>query len=314
MMRKYNLLLILLLVSFSLQGFELVLKNGVSGDFPNSSFTTLPREDLVTFRTREEGTRRDTWQGIRLDNWLRENDLRDWSVIRFESDDRYLVSFEQVAFDTTSCWLMMQQNGREFAPEEYRVIFPNLTQNHWVRNISRIVLEDFRPLPLPKRIYPMQSLLAGLTLHENPQPFVNIRAYRFEEIMRALGSRRKAEVILWTSDGLKLNLEYPKHLQGAVLELHPEGYYGLKSPQIPGGMWMKRIIYVQVNKRAMLDSSSFRKVIDLNGLLRWELGSRARVKQWLTRGSSKGSLPAFLEAQGTAAAPNLRYFRIYPGN
>lgn len=313
-MRNYNLIMILLLICISLQGFELVLKNGVSGDFPNSSFSSLPREDLVTYRTREEGTRRDTWQGIRLDNWLRENELRDWTVIRFESDDRYMVSFEQVAFDTTSCWLMMQQNDREFAPEEYRVIFPNLTQNHWVRNISRIVLEDFRSLPMPKRIYPLQSLLAELTLHTNPAPFVNIRGYRFEDIMRALGSRRKAEVILWTSDGLKLNLEYPKHLQGAVLELTDDGSYGLKSPQIPGGMWLKQIIYVQVNKRAMLDSSSFRKVIDLNGLLNWELGSGARVKQWLTRGSSKSSLPAFLEAQGTAAEPNLRYFRLYPGN
>ncbi|HRY83812.1 MAG TPA: hypothetical protein P5533_04170, partial [Candidatus Cloacimonadota bacterium] len=187
------ILLFILVGSFSF-ALDIVLKDGRTLSFPNEDFTKLKQEEITTFRTREEGVRTDKWKGIRFDNWLREKNLRDFSTIRFESDDRYQMSFEKVAFDTTSCWLVTQNDKEVFAPENYRIIFPNLMQNHWVRNISKVVLQDFRPIALPARLYFIDGAkqqnwspeLQNLKLHQDPKPFVNIRGYFLEDLLKSL--------------------------------------------------------------------------------------------------------------------------------
>ena len=310
-MKKYMLALLLIGMIMSLFGLRIIEKDGRIREIENSFFGTLTQEEISTERVREEGIRRDNWRGIRFDNWLRENGLTDWTVIRFESDDRYQVSFEKVAFDTTSCWMMTQQNDESFAPENYRVIFPHLSQNHWIRNISKVVLEDFRPAPRPKKIHSMELILSRLTQVQDPAPFVGISAYRFEDILRKLGAGRRSDVILISRDGFKLGLKYPDDLRGAVLEAGDEGF-NLKSPQIPGGMWVKDIIYIQAGKQAALQGAELRKLIDLNGLLSWNLGTRAKVKLYRTRGSQKLSFADFITKRSLSLED--RYFKLIPGN
>ena len=270
----------------------------------------LPRQAFITYRTREEGVRQDNWEGIRLDHWLRDRNYRDWISIRFESDDRYMVSFEKVAFDTTACWLAMIHNGEELPPDGFMVIFPHLTQNHWLRNLNRIVLEDFIPIKLPKRIYPMQNLLEEMTLIDNPEPFVDIQGYRFEELMSQLRGGRSADVVFYSEDGYKLRLEYPLHLRGAVLAPRENGRLELKSPQIPGGMWLKDIIYIQIDKRAVLENDCLRRLIDLDEVLDWNLGPGATVKEWMERGSRRLGFAAFVGELNLSNRS--RYFRLYP--
>lgn len=315
-MRKLWLVLVLSL-SFSLSfGLDLVLKDGKLLSFPNADFALLPQTEITTFRTREEGTRKDVWKGIRFDNWLKENKLRDFSTIRFESDDRYMMSFEKVVFDTTSCWLVTQNDKEIFKPENYRVIFPNLTQNYWVRNISRVVLEDFRPIPLPKRIYMMDGSdsrnwspdLQSLNLHFEPKPFVNIHAYVWEELMQSLGSGKKADVVFFSADGFKLRLAYPTHLKGAVLELTDTGELNLKSPQIPGGMWVKDIIYIQIGKAALLRKDALNRLIDLNQNFHWNLSATAKVKLIYPQSKSKTSFAALLADPGKLSG--LRWLQL----
>ena len=314
-----NIALILLLsllcsLSFAL---DLVLKDGRILSFPNADFAKLNQEDITTFRTREEGIRTDNWKGIRFDNWLKENKLRDFSTIRFESDDRYLISFEKVAFDTTACWLVTQNDKEIFAPENYRIIFPNLMQNHWVRNISRVVLEDFRPIALPHRIYFMDGAkqqnwspeLQNLKLQFEPKPFVNIHGYFFEDLMQALKSGKKADVVFYSADGFKLRLAYPTHLKGAVLELTEAGKLNLKSPQIPGGMWVKDIIYIQIGKHAVMQKQAINRLIDLNQNFGWQLSAEAKVKLNYPKTSAKTGFATLLAEP--ERLNNLRWLQIF---
>lgn len=291
-------LLLFLMISISLPALDIVLKDGVVKNFPNESFSQLPTSEITTYRTREEGVRKDHWVGIRFDTWLRENGLRDYSTIRFESDDRYMMSFEKVAFDTTACWMVFENDKEKFSPEHYRIIFPHLTQNYWVRNISRIVLEDFDPIPIPKKIYPMQRVTANLRLIVDPTPFVGISGYYFEDMMRYLKSGKKADVVFYSEDGFKIRLSYPMHLKGAVLELTDSGMLNLKSPQIPGGMWVKNIIYIQINKTAMISESHLNKLIDLNKLFTWDLGAKATISVKGRQGSWTMSFADALAAPG----------------
>ncbi len=286
-MRTHFLLLIIFVcLSLSLSALDIVMKDGVTKSFPNESFSRLQTSEITTYRTREEGVRRDHWVGIRFDNWLKENDLRDFSTIRFESDDRYMMSFEKVAFDTTACWMVFENDKEKFSPEHYRIIFPNLTQNYWVRNISRVVLEDFNPIQLPGKLYPMSHVLGKLTLTKDPQPFVDINGYFWEDLLRALKSGKKADVVFFSEDGFKIRLSYPLHLKGAVLQVTETGALNLKSPQIPGGMWVKNIVYIQINKAALISENHLNKLIDLNKQFNWGLGATAKFRIKGTKGSS----------------------------
>ncbi|HNX36916.1 MAG TPA: hypothetical protein PL124_04825 [Candidatus Cloacimonadota bacterium] len=286
--------ILLLLGCGSLSALDIILKDGIVKNYPNESFSKLNPTEIITYRTREEGVRKDVWQGIRFDTWLRDNNLRDFSTIRFESDDRYLVSFDKVAFDTTACWMVFQNDKEKFKPENYRIIFPNLMQNNWIRNISKVVLEDFLPISLPKKFHSMGSILSDLELVNNPSPFVDIQGYRFEDILKPLRTGKKADVVLFSDDGFKLRLSYPKHLKGAVLELTEAGNLNLKSPQIPGGMWVKNIVYIQINKSALIKESSANKLIDLNKQFNWNLGPKARVWVKIQRGTYSMSFADFL--------------------
>ena len=300
-MKKLHLILILLAVCSLSFALEIVLKDGQILSRPNADFGLLPRSEITTFRTREEGVRQDTWKGIRFDNWLKENKLQDFSTIRFESDDRYMMSFEKVAFDTTACWLIMESDKEIFPPENYRIIFPSLMQNHWVRNISRVVLEDFRPIPIPKRLFTMDltqksgsPTLMGMKLQNEPAPFVNIKGYFWDDLMKAMKAGKKADVVIFSADGFKLRLAYPTHLKGAVLELTEAGKLNLKSPQIPGGMWVKDIVYIQINSDAILQKASLNRLIDINKDFDWQLPTHTIAKLKYAKSSTTVSFATLL--------------------
>lgn len=294
-MKNIALILLFCLSCSLFFALEIVLKDGRILSFPNADFAKLKQEEITTFRTREEGVRTDKWKGIRFDNWLKEKNLRDFSTIRFESDDRYQMSFEKVAFDTTSCWLVTQNDKEIFAPENYRIIFPNLMQNHWVRNISKVVLQDFRPIARPVRVYFVDQdrqqnwspELQNLKLHQDPKPFVNIRGYFLEDLLKTLKSGKKADLVFFSRDGFKLRLNYPLDLKGAVLELTEAGNLNLKSPQIPGGMWVKDLVYIQIGKTALLQKAALNRLIDLNQHFGWQLTADAKVKLIYPKSSIK---------------------------
>ena len=77
-------------------------------------------------------------------------------------------------------------------------------------------------------------------------------------------------VILYSRDGMKMGLEYPQHLEGAVLEVTDDGF-NLKSPSIPGGMWLKNIIFIQMSDLVLIDIENIDALIALNRVLDWQL-------------------------------------------
>lgn len=261
--------LILLSFSMPILSLQIVYSNGMVRYFDNAELHKHPTQEVKTSREKDGVIRLNNWDGFRCDLWLKEQDPDPYGSIRFESSDRYQVSFTRNEFEALESYLVLAQDGVPFTDHALRLIFPTLREMQWIRDLQRIVLEDFSPLPMPKRFYLMESYLENIKLRHEPEPFVNIDGWFFSEILRPLSGNEDKQVILFSRDGLKQNLRYPYHLDGAVLENGRDGYH-LKSPQIPGGMWVKDIIYLQCDSQALISKRNLNRMIELVKLLSWD--------------------------------------------
>lgn len=267
-----KLLLFLILSSVAWLGSVTVTgPQGFSQTFSYQELASLPRQEVTTIRVKDEETKTDTWQGIRFDHWLRANLEQPFKIIRLESADRYLVSFSLAKFDTLASWLVFAQNGKTFPDEGLRVIFPSLRDMKWVRDLDRVVLEDFDPLGMPSRFEFLDQRLDSSALQKDPAPFINMNGYYFADLLPLSARKDTMGVILYSADGMKLTLEYPRHLENAVIEPTDDGF-NLKSPAIPGGMWLKNIVYIQLGDFALIHPGNLNALIALNRVLDWKLG------------------------------------------
>lgn len=272
-MKALLTLMLTALCFLSLNALEIVDTNGFSHIYLNSELHKLQTEELSTTREKDGVVRNNSWQGVRFDKWLQEQNLGPFSSIRFESDDRYLVTITKAEFDTLQSWLVVAQDGVRFDGNSLRLIFPQLREMQWIRNLQRIVLENFSPIPRPEKMMLLKPFLKELKLHNDPEPFIKIKGYYFRDILAKIEENNYYQVILVTRDGLKQNLEYPLHLEGAVLQKTDEGTFNLKSPQIPGGMWIKDIIYLQSGNTALIDQGQMNSLISIAKALDWDYNS-----------------------------------------
>lgn len=262
---------IILLFSISFLGAITVTDSqGVSSSFTYEELAEIPRQEFTTTRVKDGETRSDTWQGFRFDNWLEQFVDKPFSVIRFESPDRYMVSLSKAEFDTLACWLVFASSEEVFPEGSMRVIFPALRDMKWVRDLDRVVLEDFDPLKMPVRFEFLDERLKQETLLDDPAPFTNTKGYYFADLLPLSSRAESFNVVLYSQDGMKLSLEYPLHLEGAILEATDDGL-NLKSPQIPGGMWLKNIIYIQIDEFALIHTGNLDALIALNRIMDWKL-------------------------------------------
>ena len=56
----------------------------------------------------------------------------------------------------------------------------------------------------------------------------------------------------------------------AIIELTDYGF-NLKSPRIPEGMWLKDVIYLQIDDWALIKSENLDALITLNRIMDWKL-------------------------------------------
>lgn len=261
--------LAILCASF-LAALTIVDPGGVSHQLDPEALASEPRQEFETLRDKDGTARLDIWQGFRLDALLKEMIEQPYTVVRFESEDNYMVNLSKAEFDTLACWLVFSSNGEDFPNDGSRVIFPELRDMKWVWNPQRIVFEDFDPLGMPASFEFLDEHLKEENLLEDPAPFTNTKGYYFADLLPKTSRDEACSVVLYSADGMKLSLEYPRHLEGAILEATDDGL-NLKSPQIPGGMWLKDIVYIQIDDFALIHTGNLDALIALNRVMDWQL-------------------------------------------
>jgi len=275
---KYILLCVMLLIAVSGAALDIVDINGKIHHYPYDQFFRIQAHEFTTSKELDKETVINTWKGIRFDTWLKEQNLGDFAIIKFKSNDRYEVSFNKAEWDTLTCYLAYSGEGEIFPKEQLRIIFPHLRSMHWVRDLQQVSLENHQEVPLPARFISWYEFFSDRELVKDPAPFVRIEGYPIDDFIHELSDQPIKKVILYSADGLIQSLSYPTQLAGAVLEREPKGYMNLKSPQIPGGMWMKNIIYMQVDNLAVISQNSPSALIPLAKALKWPITADSRVK------------------------------------
>ncbi|MDD3562345.1 MAG: hypothetical protein PHR32_01545 [Candidatus Cloacimonetes bacterium] len=292
-MKVYLIIIIVLCLLAPLSALVIVDNQGISHDYPYETFFRIQGQEFQTTKELDGETITTTWKGIRFDKWLKEQKLGDFSKIalqsgdhfegdfakiKFISGDRYEMTFNRAEWDTLTCWLAYSQDGELFPKEQFRIIFPHLYSQFWVRDLQEVRLEDYQENPMPQKLTSMSIFFMEQKLITDPKPFVKMRGYRFDDFIGELSENPIKEVLIYSADGLIQNLSYPKQLSGAVLQIDENGKYNLKSPQIPGGMWMKDVIYLQCDARALIDMKYFSKLVPLAKTLAWPLGPETKLK------------------------------------
>jgi len=307
---RYIFCILLLLFAIQAAAIVIVDNEGIYHQYPYESFFRIQGRDFTTTKEVDREIIETTWKGILFDTWLKEQKLGDFQRIRFVSSDRYEVVFNHAEWDTLSSWLAYSEDGKVFPHEQLRLIFPHLRSQYWVRDLIEIHLENRKEIPLPGKFIPMQDFFADQNLIENPKPFERIKGYRFDDFLSLLSDKPIKEIVLYSKDGLIQNLIYPAQLSGAVLELSQSGSYNLKSPQIPGGMWMKDIVYLQCDEHAIIDLRYISILVPVSKALEWDLGPQSTIRL---------SYPAEVESMIFADAlgepmifEGVRDFRITP--
>lgn len=264
-----------------LSGLEVFTTDNQEHHYSLEQLRKQPLTSFTTTRFKHEQNLVEKWEGIYLQAWLKENGFENFQSIRFESNDNYMVRIHKAELDSMPGYLVLKKDGKMLDSTEVRIIFPAQRDMFWVRGVARIYLEDFQPAPAPRRIYIWEAQKSEFTLYNEPKPFIKIKGYSFDEIMERFFCLDAGSVILSSRDGLKLRLEYPKHLKGAVLAEQADGTLNLKSPVIPAGMWLKDIVYVQCGSEALLRYDYLYKLPTLAKLLDWkELASKAKISRF----------------------------------
>ena len=277
-MKIYLIMIIALCLMAPLWSLIIVDNQGVSHEYPYETFFRIQGKEFETTKELDGETITTTWKGIRFDKWLAEQKLGDFAQIKFISGDRYEMVYNKAEWDTLTSWLAYSQDNEIFPKEQFRIIFPHLYAQNWVRDVKQVRLEEYQQIPIPQKFECMRIFFMGQKLIKDPKPFVRMQGYLFDDFVGELSENPIKDILLYSADGLIQNLSYPKQLSGAVLELDDNGKYNLKSPQIPGGMWMKDIIYLQCDARALIDLKYISRLVPLAKTLAWPLTPATKLK------------------------------------
>jgi len=252
------LLLAASLITASLTAFTITDIRGLSQDFEINDLAALPRLDLNTSSEKEGRIKEHSFSGIRFDHWIQEQGYSSFGKSRFESGARYRVILSKAELDSLECWLVFASGGKEYESGASRLVFPGLREMTWIKDVERVLLEARTEVPIPHTYHRLDLMLQTIDLLQDPAPFVNMEGWYLANLLPS----DSLSLYLISGDGLLAELEWPQHLEGAILEKHGD-LIDLKSPQIPGGMWIKDLVYIQFGSTVLIRDKALPQLNDI---------------------------------------------------
>lgn len=267
-------ILLVLVIGFPLclRAWEVTDTKGGSMVFQNDSLTKLPMVEIQTERDKKGKHLSDQWKGFVLKDWLKNNGYTDFGEIVFESSDHYQVRLSRQDLEREQAIIAIFQNGKPLPEKDYRLILPGMRDMYWISNIVKISLHQADQMFVPTIVYWAEPILKHTKLKSDIAPFVNMKGYSFTDLLEPNIPFPDGDVLVMGKDGVKHLLDYRKYLRNAVLEKTDSTGYWLKSPNMPAGMWIKNLAYVQFARTAMIFTSACKDMSlqDIADFLSWK--------------------------------------------
>jgi len=258
---------IILFVSSLLFSIELIDAERII-NLERTKLDSYEQAELETYRNKDGEEKDDNWIGVKLIDILQEYGISNYDKLCFISSDNYLVRISKEDILNKEVVLALVRNGKTLDNEHIRLVIPEIRDMFWIQDISTIKTESIFDIPFPHTIYFAEPIINKTQIRDELPPFIRVTGYTFPDIMSQAFPFLKDEVLVVGKDGVKHNLDYDKYLKNALLIKNGDSF-DLKSPDMPAGMWIKNLAYVQIFDVVVIFQSHFMSLTDVNNLLNW---------------------------------------------
>ena len=268
-MKKNLIVLSLIFIAFKLFSLEII-----NGDArKNITVNQLKNHKMIQFhteRTKNGKFKSEDWKGVQLSTILKENGITDYKMIKFTSADNYLVRLSKAQISKHKPIIALYKNGKELSAEKIRLIGKTLRDMFWIQGISIIETENGFENKFPHTIFMAENILKNQTMRTELPPFTPAKGYFFFDLVSKIFPIEHQDFLLVGRDGISHRLNFDKYLSKAAL-VYDDGNYSLKSPQMPAGMWIKNLSFIQTEGKGIAFVRQFKNPLELAELLKLKL-------------------------------------------
>ncbi|MFC1898178.1 molybdopterin-dependent oxidoreductase [Candidatus Cloacimonadota bacterium] len=265
---KIKITLLLLLISIALSSITFIDREN-SFDISLEKLQSYQQTDMETHREKDGKIKDDKWSGATLKDILHEFQIEDFDQLKFTSEDNYQVRLSSQEIEEYSPIIALNRNGNSLNEEKLRLVVPQIRDMFWIQGITTITIEKENEFPLPYTLFVAEQIISQLDIKANPKPFTKVSGYYFIDLVAGVFPMLKGEFLLVSADGVSHNLDFDKYLKNAVLIID-EDKLNLQSPDMPGGMWIKNLVYIQMFDRAVFFKDQIHNLHSLSKLLGWK--------------------------------------------
>jgi len=266
-MKKLILLTILLSIFSSLMALTLKTSEQSYPLDTDEIYVSFPTE-MATEKEKDGDVIKRIWKGFRLEDLLKKYNQSDYDQVKFSSDDNYLVRLTKEEILSHNPLIALYLNGEEL--EGNRLIIPEMPGMYWISDISLIETEVQAHLSMPGMLQFAEGYLDDLELIKNPEPFIDVEGYYLAQLLQEVMPSMQGQYQLIGRDGISHLLDFNDYLAKAVLVKTETGYM-LQSPQMPGGMWIKNLAYIQKGDIAIIFRAQFSSWEEVSALTGWKV-------------------------------------------
>lgn len=269
MMQKTFFTLLSFLVINSLISIQ-IINNGSLINLEISEMEKYEQIKIQTTRDKDGKIKDDEWIGISIQEILKKTSIDDFDNLKFSSADNYMARLSKEQIEKEFPIIALQRNGKKLNADNIRLIVPNMRDMFWIQGIAKIETEKENQFDCPKYIYTAEIILKEKPLKKNPTPFTRCVGYHFRDLLIKNVPNLSGEILLIAEDGVSHKFDYEQFLSEAVLIKDGEKYH-LKSSQMPAGMWIKNLAFVQIENRGFVFGNCIEDWNSLKEIMKWKI-------------------------------------------
>jgi hypothetical protein len=266
-MRSKIIVAFILFCIAGLQALQVIHENN-EYRLTSEEFSQFTQRSFTTQREKDSEAKKDNWEGITVLSILAEFNIEEYDELKFTSDDNYIVRIKKADILKHNPILAFKRNGKELPPEKIRLVIPGMRDMFWIQGVVYIEILNSNKMQFPHTLFIAENILSKKDLQTELEPFIDVSGYRFQQLIEDIFPLMQEEILVVGKDSVQHFLDYQKYLKNAVLVAN-EGSFNLQSPDMPAGMWIKNIAYVQQFDRAVFFKSHFKDISQVTLLLDW---------------------------------------------
>ncbi len=254
-MKKLIILLIAMIFIININALKVGEK-----EFSIEELRKFKQQQVKTEYQKRGELRKNTWEGVSVKLLLEEADLwKPNTELVFQSADNYLVRLSSENLPEDKAIIALVKDGVNLDNEHIRLIVKDMRDMFWIRGVAHIYRTEPNKINYPEYVYNGVNFISVYNFNNVPGKFKNAEGYKLSDFLNKAFPATEGEFTIYGKDGVNHTLDFEQFLENAKV-LKDENSFSLKSVDMPGGMWVKNLICVFKDNRAVFFTDDFKEV------------------------------------------------------